>query len=63
MKLRHPARGRLTTADEDRAALLRSQGWVEVTSTKACPTCGASGDDPCVTSNGNTAAQPHTNRP
>ncbi len=28
-----------------------------------CPTCGASGDDPCVKNNGKPAAKTHKNRP
>lgn len=62
MKMRHPKRGRMLNVPEDRSDMYRTQGWVEVDESDACPTCGASGDDPCVTSGGNETA-PHANRP
>lgn len=34
----------------------------EKTKAGECPTCNASGDDPCTTSNGNEASKPHAAR-
>lgn len=60
MKLMHP-KSRLTVeADADHAHMYESQGWVEPGG-DVCPTCGASGDQPCVTANGNETS-PHALR-
>lgn len=58
----HPKRDRVIETDATRAERLRTQGWVEVDESDACPTCGAGGDDPCVTASGNETS-PHSNRP
>ncbi|KAA3641921.1 MAG: hypothetical protein DWP92_00270 [Armatimonadetes bacterium] len=37
-------------------------GGTSAASTTACPTCGATGSDPCVTAAGNAAAKNHKGR-
>lgn len=45
--------------EEQQARLDEIEAEVEA---RYCPTCGASGDDPCRTSSGAVAAKPHAAR-
>lgn len=67
-KLRHQMEGVLQNwADTFRpsesagdAAVHKAEEVVEAGT--ACPTCGAKGDDPCITAAGNVAVKPHATR-
>lgn len=50
----------LDAAQRKRLAEIQSE--VDTAAVTACPTCGALGDDPCVTASGNTTSR-HAARP
>lgn len=59
MKIQHPDFPELTKDIESKSAANKwlAAGWVEVkgsepSGTDPCPTCGATGDAPCVTPSG-----------
>ena len=63
-KLRHQMEGVLQNwADTFRPSDSAADKVDEVVeAVAACPTCGAKGDDPCMTSAGNVAVKPHASR-
>lgn len=59
MKLTHPDSKHTVETDNPEPYL--SQGWVDLADPDACPTCGATGDDPCKTASG-AETSPHAAR-
>lgn len=50
--------GRVIEVPEQTSDRYLSQTWKQVADTgEPCPTCGAIGDEPCVTASGNTTDQ------
>lgn len=60
MNLTHPQSQQTVEVAEENAGPYLQQGWVGP-DPDACPTCGASGDDPCHTSSG-AETSPHAGR-
>lgn len=64
MKLTHPKSDQVIDVHPAHAGPYRSQGWTspgeeseEASPDGACPTCGATGDEPCRTSSGNETSR------
>lgn len=67
MRLNHPTlTGIVTDVPDDQVADWQAAGWVTPGADEdpnRCPTCGATGDEPCRTKSGEVAEKPHAGRP